>query len=204
MLRWCVIGAVFSLAVVVMGQESKPGAWSKEFTPPLALDTPRVHLEPLKPEHAELDHQAVMSSREHLRKTLHWGDWPAEGMSVAENRSDLERHWKEFENREAYAYTVMTPDRKRCVGCVYLKPGGNRPRDAMLAFWVAEEELAGDLDKHLLEALVLWLERVWPLDTVTIPLHTDNGRGVKIAEDLKLRRLGAPKDDMVRFAWMRK
>jgi RimJ/RimL family protein N-acetyltransferase len=188
---------------VALSQSVESGPWAKEFTPPTTLDTERVHLEPLGPKHAEMDYEAIMSSREHLQKTLHWGDWPAANMTVEDNRSDLERHGKEFENREAYAYTVLTPDRKRCLGCVYMKPLGKRPRAMMLAYWVVADELDSGLDKHLIESVLSWIESDWPLNMVVLPLHTDNTRGVEIAERLKLRKAGPPRGDIVRFMWFR-
>ena len=80
--------------------------WSTDFTPPQVLDTDIVHLEALSPVHTELDFAALMSSREHLTRTLHRGDWPHPDFTVEENRVDLQRHWDEFNRREAYAYTV--------------------------------------------------------------------------------------------------
>ena len=88
-----------------------PDPWTAEFQPPMVLDTPRFHLEPLGPQHAELDYEAFMSSREHLLATLHWGGWPSADATVEGNRADLTRHADEFVAGEAYAYTVLTPDR---------------------------------------------------------------------------------------------
>ena len=76
--------------------------WSPGFAPPPVLDTERVHLEPLAPAHVELDYAALMSSHAHLRRTLRWDDdWPPPHFTLAENLVDLERHWREFEAREA-------------------------------------------------------------------------------------------------------
>ncbi len=200
--------AVFTVCAAILStvptSDTDTTAWSKSFTPPVPLKTDRLRLEPLDPEHAQLDHAALMSSREHLRKTLHWGDWPTADMTVAANRADLERHKAEFDRREAYAYTVLSLDGTRCVGCVYLKPlGQSKPRAAMVAYWVVADELPNDLDHHLVEALLEWLGKEWPLDNVVLPLHTDNARGVLLARKLKLRSAGPPRDDHVRFVWQR-
>jgi RimJ/RimL family protein N-acetyltransferase len=164
--------------------------WSREFVPPETLATPRVRLEPLAPRHAELDFASLMSSREHLRRTLHWGEWPRADFTLEENRADLERHWKEFEAREAYAYTVLAPDRSRCVGCVYLRPLGHAAPAELpatgLAYWVVEPEIASDLDVHLLESLLAWFQRDWPLETVAVAVHAENERGARIASRLGL------------------
>lgn len=156
--------------------------WSASFEPPRELDTERLHLEPLAPEHTELDFAALMGSREHLRSTLHWGSWPREDFTVEENREDLQRHGDEFEAREAYAYTVLAPDRSRCVGCVYMNPAADdHPRTISLAYWVIASELENDLDEHLLASVLEWIERDWPFDEVLVPVHAENARGHGIA-----------------------
>lgn len=156
--------------------------WTAEFDPPTVLETARMQLEPLAPYHVQLDYAALMGSREHLQRTLRWGDWPRADFTVEENRADLLRHWQEFENGEGYAFTVLSPDRGECLGCVYLNPsplGG--ARSAMLAYWVIERELAKDLDRHLLDTLLQWFEREWPFESVLIAEHRDNGRGLELA-----------------------
>jgi len=205
MIAWrinIVLGSLLSV-VAVSGQAAEPTAWDKAFSPPVELDTKRVHLEPLKPDHAELDHAAFMSSRAHLRKTLGWGGWPADDATVKANRKDLQRHWKEFENREAYAYTVLSPNRQRCLGCVYLNPIKDKPRTARMAYWVIEEELTHDLDEHLVEAVLDWIKRDWPLDHIVQPLQTANARGVAIAKKLGLRPSGPEKDGQIQYVWQR-
>ncbi|MBM3977465.1 MAG: GNAT family N-acetyltransferase [Planctomycetes bacterium] len=175
---------------------SAAAPWSKAFVPPNSLDTARVHLEPLRPEHTELDLAAFLSSVEHLRRTLHWGNWPSADYTLEQNRADLERHWQEFQNREAYAYTVQSSDRSRCVGCVYINPSrspGKRSEpideqstEASIDFWVIESELANGLDRHLLQSLLEWIERDWPFTKVHFPLHVENERGRVIAASLGL------------------
>lgn len=162
--------------------------WSLDYQPPLELDTKRVHLEPLAPEHVELDYAALMGSREHLMSTLHWGNWPSEDFTVEENRVDLERHWQEFQGNQAYAYTVLSPDRERCLGCVYLMPsdGEGWEMSAEMAYWVIESELANELDRHLLESLLTWFESDWAFDRVRWMIHEDNGRGLTLAADAGL------------------
>jgi len=159
--------------------------WSADYDPPLVLDTARVHLEPLAPEHVELDFEALMGSREHLQRTLGWGDWPRVDFTLEENLADLERHWQEFVDREGYAYTVLSPDRSRCLGCVYLVPlPGTADDVAALAFWVIEPELATDLDRHLLESLTRWFDEQWSFRRVVLAENENNVRGRELAGEL--------------------
>jgi len=145
--------------------------------------TARLRLEPLGPEHAALDHAAVMGSRDHLRATTPWGDWPRDDLTLAEDTRDLERHRGEFDRREAFAYTVLAPDRSRCLGCVYLAPlpragAPAEPRHASLIYWVTDDALADDLDHHLVEALLEWLGAAWPVDAVGLLPVSDDRRAV--------------------------
>jgi hypothetical protein len=84
-----------------------------------------------------------------------------------------------------------------------MKPVRKKPRAVAMAYWVVEDELANDLDGHLIEALLDWIERDWPLDNVVIMLHTDNTRGIAIAKKLGLRPMALPANDHVRYVWQR-
>ena len=183
--------------------------WTAEFTPPKSLDTGKVHLEPLEPKHVELDYAAFMSSRETLQKTLHWGSWPAADFTIERNRKDLEGHYSDYLGRRGYTYTVLTPDRSKCVGCVYLYPperGKTAGEDrAQLAFWVIDAEIPGGLDEHVLKSVVDWLGKDFAFKTVYIPIHKDNTRGLEIARKLGLsetKEWSERPDDVV-FVWRR-
>ena len=197
-----------ALAIVLAGCQSPAGgpsgnAWSSSFSPPRALDTSQVHLEPLTPEHAALDYEAFMSSREHLHQTLHWGTWPRVDMKVEENRDDLKRHEREFADREGYAFTVLRPDRTGCLGCVYIEPVENNPSMAELSYWVTEAGVRSALDHHLLGAVLRWIADDWPFESVIINVHTDNRRGIELAEALNLARFPNAREDHVAFVWHR-
>lgn len=180
---------------------ASPDPWSPEFSPPTVLETDRMRLEPLAPKHAELDHAAAQSSREHLQRTLHWGSWPRPDMTVDENRRDLVRHWTEFEERKGYAFTVLRPDRAKCLGCVYLSPDKENRTETNLAYWVIEDELATDLDTHLLTSTLNWIRTKWPIKTIAMSLHKENKRGIRIAEDLGLGRREQSDAEHVTFVW---
>jgi len=150
---------------------------------PEAKRTSRVWLRALVPADAERDYDAVMSSVEQLRC---WGatGWPADDFPLAENRADLERHEREHITREAFTFTVLSPDGARCLGCVYLAPPSPAERvlcsDARCAvtvgFWVRSSELASGLETHLLATLREWLAADWPFDAVLFTLSRANTR----------------------------
>lgn len=208
---WLPIGALVAL-VSTSGCSAIPKAargadpWSGGFEPPATLDTERVHLEPLHPRHTELDFAAFSSCNAYLRETLQWGGWPEDGMTLEENRGDLQRHWDEFEANEAYAYTVLTPGGERCVGCLYLNPtdviGGEV--QGQIYFWVIESELERGLDRHLLESVLAWFEDEWPFDEVLVPIRKENPRGLELCRALGLGRVPIdPNGDYTGFVWSR-
>lgn len=88
---------------------------------PESLKTARFVLEPLNEKHAELDYEALMSRRARLRDELQWGQWPPEEFTLECNRTDLRGHHDEFVRHEAFAYTVLSPDHTRCLGCIYIE-----------------------------------------------------------------------------------
>jgi len=95
--------------------------WVSPELVPRAFDTPRIHLEPLTIHHVLKDYEAVMTSGEHLRATFSFapGDsWPAADLSLTQDMVDCAWHGKEFELGTSFSYTVESPDKSRCLGCV--------------------------------------------------------------------------------------
>jgi hypothetical protein len=183
-------------------QRSLETAFSEGFAPPLELTTERMRLAPLDPSVNQLDYDACQASREHLSSTMQWGGWPWATMTPADNLVDLERHWKEFENHEAYAYTVLAPSGEPCIGCVYLNPDEDDPRGAVMAFWVTEPQLERELDHHLVETVLAEIERAWPVDFVAFPIPVQNPRGIELLTDLGLEVV-QDNDRRRTFAWRR-
>ena len=101
------------------------------FKPPLGLDGDGFRLEPLGPEHNERDHAAWSSSLDHIRRLSGYesdATWPRP-MSLDENRSDLERHARDFADLAGFTYTVLDPE-EDVVGCVYVYPADDDVHDA--------------------------------------------------------------------------
>jgi kynureninase len=120
-------------------------------------------LEPLGPQHNEADYAAWSSSMEHIRSTPGYPDgrWPRE-MTLDENRADLERHARDFEQRRGFTYTVLDPASGDVIGCVYIYPaeGGG----ALVLSWVRASHAA--LDGTLRRAVRGWLADAWPFARV--------------------------------------
>jgi RimJ/RimL family protein N-acetyltransferase len=135
------------------------------FEVPLGLETSEFVLEPLGPEHNELDYDAWTSSMEHIAATPGYpdGSWPRE-MTRDENRADLQRHADDFRTRKGFTYTVLDPGSRDVIGCVYIYPLPNNDYDACALSWVRESH--AHLDTPLWRAVSEWLESDWPFASV--------------------------------------
>jgi hypothetical protein len=136
----------------------------QEFGPPRGLAAPRFVLEPLGPQHNERDYAAWTSSTEHIHATPGFTEstWPHE-MTLAENRGDLERHERDFAGRTGFTYTVLDPDDRDVIGCLYIYPLKDGP-GAQVTSWVRSDR--AELDEPLAEAVAAWLQADWPLRRV--------------------------------------
>jgi hypothetical protein len=88
-------------------------------------------------------------------------------MSLDDNLRDLQRHAQDFAERRGFTYTVLSAGTGDVIGCVYIYPerGGDGSRQrASVESWVRADCAA--LDPVLHDAVVAWLERDWPFDSV--------------------------------------
>jgi hypothetical protein len=90
-------------------------------------------------------------------------------MSLDDNLGDLE-HARDFAGRRGFTYTVLSADTGDVIGCVYIYPpcgqvpGGAGRRHAAVRSWVRADRSA--LDPVLHGAVLAWLERRWPFDSI--------------------------------------
>ena len=139
------------------------------------FDAPRhfqgscFRLEPLGAEHNERDHEAWMSSIEHIRSTPGFEDseWP-EAMSLEANLADLVGHADDFAQRRGFTYSIL--DGADVIGCVYIYPSSNPGHDARVRSWVTASRSA--LDTTVWEELSAWLASTWPFTAVEYAFRT--------------------------------
>ena len=136
-----------------------------DFEAPLRLETDDFVLEPLGPEHNERDYDAWTSSMEHIHGTPGWEEsrWPRE-MTPDENRADLERHADDFRNRTGFTYTVLDPESRDVIGCVYIYPLRDGDQETRALSWVRASH--AELDAPLWRAVSDWLASDWPFASV--------------------------------------
>jgi hypothetical protein len=133
-----------------------------DFDVPLEHRTASFVLRPLTIEHNERDHDAWTSSIEHIRATPGFAgrDWPRP-MSLEDNARDLEGHANDFAARRGFTYTVLSPDQRDVIGCVYIYPGAE-DGTASVRSWVRASHT--HLDAELHRNVTEWLGSDWPFD----------------------------------------
>ncbi len=141
------------------------------FEIPKDLETNLMKIRMLSVSDVVKDYDAVMSSSAHLQKTKPFGPnhkWPR-GLTIEQNLIDLGWHQKEFQKGSSFAYTVMSPDETRCLGCIYIYPTTKFDYDAQICMWVRQSEVPKGLDKHLFETVKEWIKTTWPFNNVAYP-----------------------------------
>ena len=139
------------------------------FEVPTRLETERLRLRPLTVHDAVKDYDAVMTSAERLRTVFRpGGAWP-EGLTLEQNLIELAWHQVEFQNRTSFAYTVVSLDEARVLGCLYITPTRKRGFDSEVGMWVRASEADTGLDAHLYETVARWIGDAWPFESPAYP-----------------------------------
>ena len=144
-----------------------------DFAVPAGLAAEQFRLEPLAPQHNAADYAAWTASIQHIQATPGFTGtgWPYQ-MSLADNLRDLERHAQDFAERRGFTYTVLSIGTGDIIGCVYIYPASGRQpsggaegrRHASVQSWVRADCAA--LDPVLHDAVLAWVERDWPFDSI--------------------------------------
>jgi hypothetical protein len=152
---------------MALAQSSHPFV-DNEFEIPARLETEEFRLRMLTVNDVVKDYDAVISSVDYLRDVWPDSGWP-DGLTLEQNLIDLGWHQGEFQNRSSFAYTVVTLDESRVVGCVYINPTRKRGYDAEVYLWAREAPIGSPPDARLLEAVEAWLSTDWPFENAAFP-----------------------------------
>jgi len=139
------------------------------FAIPTGYRTESYVVRPLTIHDAVKDFDAVMATRDTLWARFGAGwHWPPADLTLEANLVDLAWHQKEFDLRTSFAYSVLTPDEARVLGCVYLYPSRVGGFDAEAYYWsrgadhgLADERLGADFRR--------WIAASWPFSRVAFP-----------------------------------
>ena len=138
------------------------------FEPPTVVMRDEYVLEVLAPKHNDIDYDAWNSSISELQGIFGpSNEGPEEGYSKRQNLEDLERHYKEFQDNIAYAYTILSTDQVSCIGCLYIRPTSVASYDARVDFWFRNSHK--QLEPSFLNELKVWLEHEWKFSAVAFP-----------------------------------
>jgi hypothetical protein len=143
----------------------------EDFEHPERVDLPTGHhLRPIRADDTEIDHPAVMGSRERLwaRYGDIWG-WPPADMSVEADREDLARHEREIAAHESFNYAVLDEAESELLGCLYIDPPDEHAppgADAVASWWVVDKAAGTDLESALDDFAPRWLSDAWPFRAV--------------------------------------
>lgn len=172
MKQYAAMGLVaFFLMTVSMPIWSHDGPFvPDDFVVPEVLETEHFRLRMLSVSDVVKDYDAVMSSREHLQGSFGPdSDWPNADMTLEQNLVDLGWHQSEFQNRSSFAYTVVSPDEQRVLGCLYMFPAHRGDYDARIIMWVRSDVLDDGYDALLYRAVTAWVNEDWPFSNPAYP-----------------------------------
>jgi hypothetical protein len=139
----------------------------EDFEVPAELETDRFRLRMLSVEDVEKDYEAVIETQAYFHSLGY--TWPREGFTVEENLADLAQHQQEFLDRKAFAYTVVSLDESRVLGCVYINPADQQGVDARVHMWVRQSEYDQGMDPILFRTVKDWLSSEWPFSVLVYP-----------------------------------
>lgn len=143
------------------------------------LRTEAFVLRPITVADAERDYEAVMESREYLRK---WeqSTWPEDDFTVEDNRGDLIDLESWNADRKAFTYTVLDPSETVCLGCVYIFPTDAKfllksvitplgdddwtDVDAVVYHWMRKSQMDEGKDADFFSLLRNWLAGEWSFE----------------------------------------
>jgi hypothetical protein len=147
-------------------------AWLPDtFAHPEREDLPTGHhLRPIRAADTEIDHPAVMGSRERLwaKYGEAWG-WPPETMTLEADREDLAHHEAEIAAHETFNYAVLDEGETELLGCVYIDPPDDRSpegADAVASWWVVDKAAGTELERALDDFVPRWLAETWGFGSV--------------------------------------
>lgn len=165
----------FALTVVLpmqsnstLGQDSP---WVPDkFDVPTVFENEHFRLRTLTVNDVVKDYDAVMSSVDHLQGVFGPNsDWPRADLSLEQDLIDLGWHQKEFQNRSSFAYTVVSLDEERVLGCLYIYPTDRGDFDASIIMWVRADILDDGYDELLFNTVTDWIDADWPFKNAAYP-----------------------------------
>ena len=141
-----------------------------DFVVPTSLETSEFRLRTLTVNDVVKDYDAVMTSINSIQGVFGKGsNWPTVALTLEQDLIDLGWHQKEFQRRSSFAYTLMSLDENRCLGCMYIYPSDRDEFDAQVIFWVRESESKSGLERRLFEIIKKWMQEKFLFKNIDYP-----------------------------------
>lgn len=171
-----------------------------KFTPPVTFISNSFCVFPTDSNLFESDFTAVMKSKRSLR-IWSQSDWPGDEFTAEENLEDLRLHETDNKNHSAYGYMIYSPDKKTCLGSLYLNPMSTitenyevspsqlselRPYEARVDYWVSEGNAELELD--ITRELSSWLQDEWKIKCL-FSLRPGMESRLRVYQQLNFRRV---------------
>tara|TARA_B100001093_G_C26844417_1_gene1022090 strand:- start:377 stop:928 length:552 start_codon:yes stop_codon:yes gene_type:complete len=175
------------VAILLIALPATSLAQSRPFVPPnfevpTVLENQYFRIRTLTVNDVVKDYDAVMSSLGHLQGVFGPNStWPSTDLTFEQDLIDLGWHQKEFQNRSSFAYTVVSLDEKRVIGCLYINPTNRGDFDVSITMWVRADVVEEGYDEFLFATVKEWISEDWPFQTPGYP-----GRTVEWAKWLSL------------------
>ncbi|MFT4863038.1 MAG: hypothetical protein ACI95C_002262 [Pseudohongiellaceae bacterium] len=144
-----------------------------DFVVPTMLENQHFRIRTLTVNDVVKDYDAVMTSREHLLGVFGPNDtWPEANLTFEQDLIDLGWHQKEFQIRSSFAFTVVSLDEERVLGCIYIFPASASDHDAEIIMWVRSDIVDGGYDTILFDTVSDWVKQDWPFENPGYPGRT--------------------------------
>ncbi|MFT6094069.1 MAG: hypothetical protein ACJA2Q_001971 [Pseudohongiellaceae bacterium] len=163
------------LVMLLAGVSDNSHAQLRPFVPvdfdvPTVFENEHFRIRTLTVNDVVKDYDAVMSSLDHLQGVFGPNaSWPTPELTFEQDLIDLGWHQKEFQMRSTFAYTVVTLDEKRVIGCIYINPTNKGEFDADITMWVRADVVSDGLDSILFNTVKDWVSEDWVFEKPAYP-----------------------------------
>jgi hypothetical protein len=141
-----------------------------DFEVPTILENQYFRIRTLTVNDVVKDYDAVMSSLDHLQGVFGPNStWPSPDLTFEQDLIDLGWHQKEFQIRSSFAYTVVSLDEERVLGCLYINPTNRGDFDASITMWVRADVVEDGYDEILYSTVKEWISKDWPFQNPGYP-----------------------------------
>lgn len=141
-----------------------------DFNIPQQVVLSRLKLLKVDPAYAEQDHQALMAARKQIRQDL-GSDWPADNLTLAENKTSLMNDLNAFNQRSNFTYHLLEPASDRVLGCLYISQSSSAQYQASVYYWLIPELYQSPLHQTIRADIKKWLSTSWPFTKVDYSLN---------------------------------